>query len=159
MYTFTYLDTAAAMNHLLSDIVSFERERLTAITEASIRTQDYVRADRSSWAAYLSELATTDMALTMHFNQFQGDDSENAYLQLTPMALRRSIGMLAMLRQAAQAESDYYFELSHTDGLDGEDIGNLRNMASDSMAFDFFFYGKACEMNEACIAYGTEILS
>lgn len=151
MYSLAYIDTAIALNGLLQSIVKYERERLTAIIEGSIRTQAYARDDRSAVTMYLSQISATDETLAMHLEAYRGDDADSAYLSLTPMAQRITMGSIEMLRAVAQDEMDRAWEDSFAEEISGEAAGQLRNLSSEMQAQDAYLYAKALDLNEAYI--------
>ncbi len=158
-YTLTYLNAAADFNNLLHSIVTYERARLTDILEGTIRKQDYVRADRTAMAAYLDDITTTNQTLLMHFEAFRGDDAENPYIELTPVAIQASLSGLAMARAVASSEADLALWWSQNYDLDADTMAEQRILSSDLRAFDFFLYGKACEVNETTLVQTPNIIN
>lgn len=157
-HTFTYLDTALHMNELLHGIVAYEKDRMLNITEGSYRTQEYVRADSASLDLPLDEITGTYSALTMHYASYEGDEADNAYLALTPVALRLSIGSIGLLRAIAIGEMDRAVWWSGQADIDADTVSQLRLLSSDMYAQDSFLYGKVMEANAACMAWAFELL-
>ena len=160
MYTLTYLETASNFANLLDAIVKYERERLMAMAETSMRKQESARADRSQVSAYTNDLTSTFNTLLMHYERYAGDDAVySRYLGLTQVAVQSSLSAMAMVRNIAASEADLALWWSYNDELDADVMAEQRTLASDLRSLDFFLYGEACELNETTLVQTPNIIN